>query len=174
MRWVILLRGVNVGGHNILKMAEFKEALEGAGFANVQTYIQSGNAVVSTGSESDVAAMVEEMLRGSFGLEVPVLCLRIEDLHRISRSLNFEGDPSRIYMYFCIEPLPDDFDATPLRDLMSSDDELKVTQDAICYHAPNGVGRSKLAEKIEKLVPVGLTARNLRTVGKLIDLADRA
>lgn len=70
MRYALLLRGVNVGAKTRLAMAELRAALESAGFEDVSTYLQSGNAVVSVPGRSS-AAKVAERVRAAFGAGLP-------------------------------------------------------------------------------------------------------
>src|SRR5256885_2361114 len=73
-RHIVLLRGINVGSHNRIAMPELREALEAAGFDDVQTYVQSGNVVLSSGkSAAEVARACERQITKSFGLEIDVI-----------------------------------------------------------------------------------------------------
>lgn len=169
--WIVLLRGVNVGGHNKLVMADVRDALNGAGFERVRTYIQSGNIVLTAQGDADaVTSRVKEVLNESFGLDVQVFTTSKDALVHVIAANPFDGDPSRVMVYFCFEPLTD-FDAQPLQDLAANGEQLKVSDTVIYLHAPDGIGRSKLAGKMDRTVPVQLSARNLRTVQKLVDMA---
>lgn len=172
--WFVLLRGVNVGGHNKLKMADFKAALTAAGLQNVQTYIQSGNVVFRSDlDEAGIAALVEKVLNDGFGLMVPVLILSEQKLSGIVEECPFQGDPSRIILYFCFESVEETFDDAALQKLKLADDEVQVARDVVYFHAPEGIGRSKLAEKMDRLMPVQLTARNIRSARTLLELAEK-
>lgn len=170
-RQIVLLRGVNVGGHNKLKMADFRSSLATAGFEGAQTYIQSGNIVLtSTLTCAQTTDAVAEILQKQFGISAPVLVRTAQDVGTIAAACPFSGDASRILIYFCFEPL-EDFSDVPLRDLLRSGEELYISKEAIYLHAPDGISASKVAEKMDRLVPTQLTARNQRTVEKLIGLA---
>lgn len=170
-RWIIFLRGVNVGGNNKLLMADLREALQEAGFEQVQTYIQSGNVILTSQKDrATIAKEVGELLKRSFELEISILVVAVEDVEKAIAQNPFEGDPSRLMFYFCFESL-DAFDDSALQELTANEEELKVTKDVVYLHAPEGIGRSKLVEKMDRLIPVQLTARNLRTAQKLVNMA---
>ncbi len=173
-RWVVLLRGVNVGGHNVVEMTELRAALSDTGFESVKTYIQSGNIVLTSArSRDEIAGAVKACLRNRFGANVPVFVLCAQQLATLVEALPFEGDPSRVLLYFCMTPLESCEDAV-MREHLRPDEELLVTRDVIFLHAPAGVSTSKLAARIERHVPVSLTARNLRTVRRLVDMVSVA
>src|SRR5690349_3016549 len=84
MRYVVLLRGINIGPRNRIAMPALREALENAGFADVQTYVQSGNVVLSSRAKADaVRREVEQAIAESFGLEIAVVVRTAADLERI-------------------------------------------------------------------------------------------
>ncbi len=169
--WIALLRGVNVGGHNKLKMADFRTTLSERGFGDVQTYIQSGNVILkSDATAAEVATEIGSVLKANFEIDVPILVMTLDDLTQAIADNPFDGDLSRIMLWFCFEPLGD-FDATGLDALRSADEQAKFTSNLIYLHAPSGIGRSKFAEKIDRMTPTQLTARNLRTAQKLHDMA---
>ncbi len=162
---------MNVGGHNKLLMAELRRALAEAGFSDVRTYIQSGNVVLrSPLSPEQISVEIERVLASTFDIVVPVFTLSAERLSQIVEANPFSGDASRVMLYFCFDQL-DNFDARSLREIARADEQLSVTPEAIYLNAPSGVGRSKLAAKIDQLTPVQITARNLRTAQKLLEMA---
>lgn len=170
--WIVLLRGVNVGGHNKLKMADFRESLTVHGFSSVHTYIQSGNIILrSDKTAKQVTEEIGQLLKTQFQIDVPILLLTRDALSRAIEANPFNGDFSRILLWFCFEPLTG-FNKDPLDALRAGDEETFYSSHLIYLHAPSGIARSKLAEKIDRLTPVQLTARNLRTTVKLLELAD--
>lgn len=101
--YVILLRGINVGGQNIVPMAGLRECLEGLGFVNVSTYIASGNAVLKSDQPSDrIKALIEEALPRWFQLDselVRVLVLTHDQLQTIinGRPKGFGDEPDKYH-----------------------------------------------------------------------------
>jgi len=142
------------------------------GYSDVQTYIQSGNAVLSSDATAEtVTSEIAQLLKSEFDLDVPILVLTHDALSRAVEGNPFEGDLSRIMLWFCFEPIAD-FDPSALDALRAKDEEASFATDLIYLHAPSGIARSKFAEKIDRLTPVQLTARNLRTAQKLLELAN--
>lgn len=175
-RWLILLRGVNVGGKGKLPMADLRAALPGIGARNVVSYIQSGNLVFEH-DESDaptLARMVTELIQTRFGFAPPAQALTPADLNTVLSALPDPGDipPNQVYVYLSHSALPPD-----LRDRLApyctADETLHLQPHALTVLAPNGIGRSKLAAPIERHMPPDTTARNLNTLRKLQTLLDR-
>jgi len=174
--WVVLLRGVNVGGHRKVPMAELRGLLSGLGCTEVRTYIQSGNAVF-VASEALVARLSEglgEAMAERFGFRVPVVVRAGEDLARIVATNPFLGqgaDPRRLHVGFLAEaPAAEaiagiDLDRSP-------PDTLVVQGREVYLHLPNGVGRTRLSnDYLERALGTTSTLRNWRTVGVLAEMA---
>lgn len=173
--FVALFRGLNVGGKNVLPMKDLVALLEGMGLRDVETYIQSGNAVFR--SEEEDASLLSGRIRTAIekvhGFEPQVLLLEPEAVERAVLSNPFpeaEPEPKTLHVYFLASTpeLPDLDDLERIRD----DRERFVLEGGIFYlHAPDGVGRSRLAANAEKLLGVPATARNWRTVRKVLEMA---
>ncbi|KAB7615506.1 DUF1697 domain-containing protein [Amylibacter sp. SFDW26] len=169
--WAFLLRGVNVGGHNILKMAELRTALFDAGFLSAQTYIQSGNIVVQSDMDFNAAYdLFKRVLNTKFDIDVPMIALSHSDIEEVLAQIPFQGDPSRILIYFFISKPEEKLDMQPLMAFATETEQLFQNNNGIILSAPDGIGRSKLAAKLESLLPVAVTARNLRSVSKIAAL----
>ena len=103
--WIALLRGINVGGKNILKMKEFVAVLEDTGCSGVKTYIQSGNVVFKSSESTGVAmgTVIEKALHGS-SVNARVLVLgRAEFGHAIASNPfpQTEEHPNTLHLFFC-------------------------------------------------------------------------
>jgi uncharacterized protein (DUF1697 family) len=177
MRQVVLLRGINLGAHNRIAMPDLRELLSGAGFADVSTYLQSGNAVLSSDdSPEQLAERCEQLINERFGLAIDVVTRTREELTRVVRRNPF-GDvahePKRYQVSFCsTEP-----DREVVRKLASRVIEperfVAIGRELYAWH-PAGVARSKLwAQLAGKGLGVTATARNWTTVTKLLELADQ-
>ena len=93
---VALLRGINVGGHNKVAMAELREVVSSLGHGDVATYIQSGN-VVFTSDQSDTAALaaaLEQAIATSLSVPARVVVLSREDLAQVARDNPYAGEPN--------------------------------------------------------------------------------
>lgn len=168
---IALLRGVNVSGAGKLPMAEFREMLAGMGFGEVRTYIQSGNAVF----ESDLAAPVlETMIRDGvaarFGFSPETFVLTAAEIAAAVADHPFEGaEPKLVHVVFLrATPAPDE---AALRALALPGDGWHIGPHRFTLHTPGGYGTSRLAEKLPRLLPAPMTARNLRTVAALAAMA---
>ena len=168
---VALLRGVNVSGAGTLPMAEFRAVLSGMGFGGVRTYIQSGNAVF----ESDLpAAELETMIRdgvaAGFGFAPETFVLTPEELATALTGHPFAGaDPKRVHVVFLRgTPAPDE---AAMQALAQPGDSWHIGPRRFTLSTPGGYGSSKLAEKLPRLLPQPMTARNLRTLAALHGMA---
>ena len=173
--YVALFRGINVGGTNVLPMKDLASLLENIGSQNVKTYIQSGNAVFQ--SEEENASLLSNKIRAaikkSHGFEPQLLLLTPKEIERAIESNPFpeaESEPKTLHAYF-LASMPENPDLGAL-DNIKSDRERFALKDRVFYlHAPDGIGRSKLAANAEKLLGISMTARNWRTVCKVMAVA---
>ena len=173
--YIALFRGINVGGTNVLLMKDLVALLENIGSQNVKTYIQSGNAVLQNREEnaSLLSNKIRATIKKSHGFEPQVLLLEPEDMERAIESNPFpeaESEPKTLHIHF-LASMPKNPNLGAL-DTIKSDRERFVLKDGVFYlHAPDGIGRSKLAANAEKLLGVALTGRNWRTVRKVMTMA---
>jgi len=85
MKYIALLRGINVGGNNKVEMKRLKIVLEGMGYINVSTYLNSGNALFESEEKQDqIQANVPKVILKEFGLEIPTLIKNIDEIKRIA------------------------------------------------------------------------------------------
>lgn len=177
-RYIILLKGINVGGKNIIKMGEFKLKLEELGYSSVKTYIQSGNIIISS-EESNfevIESSISSMLYKDFCIETPVL---IKDLDSFKRTIadnpfkELEVEPKLIHFIFLKNEISTESYSSieeELNSIKSDSEKFQIGSDVIYLYAPDGIGRSKFILKVERVVNSIVTVRNLRTVSKIIDL----
>ncbi len=173
-RWVALLRGVNVGGGNKVPMADLRVLAEGLGWREVESYIASGNLVFSAeGDAAGLAVALRAAMQAQMGVDVPVLVLAGDDLAARVAGCPFdpvEGKHVHAFLLFGEGRL----DEKVLDALKAESEEVVMQGRTVWLHAPEGIGRSKLAEKFHKVV-VGadMTARNLNTLRTLVEMAGR-
>jgi uncharacterized protein (DUF1697 family) len=170
-RWIALLRGINVGGNNILPMAELRGDLESLKLENVRTYIQSGNVIFD--STVRTATSLTEKIGGriekQYGFRPHLLIFDRKTLQAAIKSNPFPkavADPKTLHFFFLDEPATDP-DLEALDSAKTPTESYKLTDRVFYLHAPDGIGRSKLAANAEKYLGVVTTARNYRTVDKL-------
>ena len=172
-----LLRGINLAGRNRVSMPELRSALEAIGLEDVVTYIQSGNVVFRsrTGGAQKLAASIEAQVAEVFGIEVVVLLRTPAGLAKVAAGNPFlrgGADPARLHVVF-LSGRPAAKTAGRLDRDRSPPDEFKLEGREIYLHTPNGFGRSKLTvDYFERLLGVGGTARNWKTVTKLVALTE--
>ena len=175
--WIVLLRGINVGGNNIIKMADLKQLLTKAGYANVRTYIQSGNiAFESEVSEpSVICEHVTQCIKGSHGFAPRTLAISLETVTQIIANNPYtdaEKTPKELHVFFLKDPAID-AKIEALDALKTQSERFTITNEAVYLHLPDGVWKSKLASHLEKHLGVAATARNWRSTTKLLELAQR-
>ena len=173
--YIALFRGINVGGHNVLPMKDLVTLLENIGAQNVKTYVQSGNAVFQSKETSApmLSNTISATIKEDHGFEPQVLLLELEEMQKTVGSNPFpeaESEPKTLHLHFLASvPKDPDFDAL---ESIKTDRERFVLKDSVLYlHAPDGIGRSKLAANAEKILGVSMTARNWRTVCKIMAMA---
>lgn len=174
MSTIALLRGINVGGHRKVPMAGLRDALGKAGLGTVATYVQSGNLVLDAPADEATASAIEGVLADEFGLDdVPVVLRTGEQLSQIVARNPFpdeaEADPKLVHVVFLHEAPENGASLDPDR---SPDDRFHLDGTELWVHYPNGSGRSRLdLAYIERALGVGGTARNFRTVTKLLEIS---
>ena len=171
-----LLRGINVSGHNMIKMDVLKSTLEKIGFQKVQTYIQSGNVFLDSDEESPtkIAFIIKQEIYKVFGYDVPIIVISKADLQACFTNCDFlkdkEVDTKKLYVAFVSKELK----AENINDLKMSQfkpDEVQIdtTRIFIKYHI--GAGKTRLDQKyIEKKLNLTATIRNWNTVTQLLKM----
>ncbi len=173
MKYIALLRGINVSGQKIIKMADLRAYLTKAGFNNVNTYIQSGN-IVFESSEINTA-LLEDKIKGTieqyYGFIVPTIVLTLLEIeHAISKQPFKDIDDKRLYLTY-LSQNPDENGMEKLLKYQTNGEELKLIGKVLYMYSPNGVARSKLTNNlVEKNLAVSATTRNWRTSNKLLVL----
>lgn len=173
-RYVVLLRGVNVGGHHSVPMPRLRELLAAGGLADVRTHLASGNVVAGAGTVADerdaVGAAVRDVVRRGLGVDVPVVVRTGAELAALVAADPFpDADPSRTAVAFASSPL-DDAAVAALRGRAASSERVEVAGGEVWLSMPDGMARTKL---LTAPPPTGVvvTVRNVRTVRRLAEMA---
>lgn len=167
--WIALLRGINVGGKHIVPMKELKQLMESNGFSNVRTYIQSGNMVFESAKRP--LQEIGELIAQQFGFVPYIFVLDKEELMAAVANCPYESDQGKTIHYFFLDKEPEIFDEALLDSLKVESERYILIEKVFYLYAPEGIGRSKLVEKIGKALPgVTMTARNLNTINKLVEM----
>jgi uncharacterized protein (DUF1697 family) len=171
-RHVGLIRAINVGGRHRLPMAELRAFLESSGFAEVRTYLQSGNVVFASAGAVEPAAL-EAALSEKFGFEITVVLRTPSEMRRIVAGNPFPSiEPTKLHVAFMVEAPP----STSVEglDVGAFAPEQVVLRGRDAYlHLPGGMGRARLPSWLLGRLGARATVRNWSTVTTLADLADR-
>ena len=174
---IAFLRGINVGGKNILPMKELAALLEGLGLKDVATYLASGNVVFR--SDTTDADRLADDIKAAIGRRygfTPQLLIRsrqaLEEAMTANPFPEGESRPKTLHLFFLESP-PADPDLESLDSIKTATERFSLLGSVFYLHAPDGIGRSKVAARVEKLLGVTATARNWRTVSKVMALATR-
>jgi uncharacterized protein (DUF1697 family) len=175
-RHIALLRGINVGGHNKVPMADLRRVLEEAGFEDVKTYVQSGNVALSAAEKSPgkVGRNVEKAIEDAFGFDIAVVVRSRDEIAALVEDDPL-GDVATEPKYRIVVFLAEKLDRKRLADVDPDEfapEAFALRDYEIVMWAPDGQRDSKLVKTLtEKRTGVVGTARNWRTVEKLLDLA---
>jgi uncharacterized protein (DUF1697 family) len=178
MAYVALLRGINVGGKALVDMKQLKTTFEGAGLANVKTYINSGN-VVFTGGGKDRARLrrkIERAIADDFGLDVTVMLRDTDELRVVVETLpkTWTNDTK----HKCDVLFSDEFTSPKSVDLLPLTKGIEETRFApgavVCRVARAKQSKSKLTRLAGTDLYQRMTARNCNTARKLYELAREA
>ncbi|MDX1388981.1 MAG: DUF1697 domain-containing protein [Acidobacteriota bacterium] len=174
--WIALLRGVNVLGHGKLPMAELVEVLEKIGLKDVRTYIQSGNVVFRSPGKTapPLCRKIGKAILASHGFAPHVLVLSVEALRDAVARNPFpsaDGNPKSVHLFFLDQP-PMEAKLDRIGATKADSEEFALTESVFYLHTPDGFGPSKLAANAERLLGVPATARNWRTVNKILEMAE--
>jgi uncharacterized protein (DUF1697 family) len=176
MRYVALLRGINLGSHNRIAMPALREALEQSGFKDVQTYVQSGNVVLGSRAKAEtVRRKVEKVLEDRFELDVAVVVRSSAELAAVARRnplREVATDPKRYQVTFLSAKLPAKV-VRELEETAAADERVVVSGREVYAWHPKTIARSKLWTKLAgKSLGVTATSRNWATVEALLALLE--
>lgn len=174
MKYVAFLRGINVGGKNKVKMETLREILVAEGFENVKTYINSGNVVFETAKTDDkkLTEKIETAIEKEFALKIKVIVRQISEIENIVKNNPFEGqfeNDKDLHVFFLDEELP-----TEKRELLLSnnnENEMYSVQnrEIFCLLRVSVLDSLMGKDYIAKKLKVSATARNWRTVNKILE-----
>lgn len=175
-KYIALLRKVNVGGNNLIKMDALRGVFESAGFKNVRTFQQAGNVVFETAAKNPTAK-IEKLLSETFGADLRILIFTMDELARITKQDPFKRvEPGDVML--CVAFLADQPSLKPKLPLKSTTENLELI--AVKDRAAFVVARRRKTgwfgfpnNFVEKELGVTATTRQWSTIKKLIDFAER-
>ncbi len=172
-RYVAFLRGINVGGHKKIKMADLRESLSKNGFENVQTYIQSGNVILDSNQNlSVVAERIKTSIHKDFAFDVPTLVLTPKTIENILKNNPFQKEEDTKNLYFALlHKPPENGNYDRLKSTDYPNEDFAIAEDCVYFNCKLGAAKAKLNNNvIEQKLKVTATTRNLRTLQKMIAL----
>jgi uncharacterized protein (DUF1697 family) len=172
--YIALFRGINVGGNKLVKMETLRNALETAGLTDVKTYIQSGNVVFkSNQTAARIEKMIADLFPKTFGFESRVSLRSIDEWNCMVAKNPYpqaKENPKSLHAVI-LDSEPTDAALTELETRARGSESFTVSNRVLYLYTPDGFGTSKLAEALDKVLKVPLTARNWRTVLTLQEMA---
>ena len=176
--YISILRGINVSGQKMIKMDVLREMYSGLQFINVRTYIQSGNVVFQfkNSENGDLEKLISGQIIKSFGLEVPVIVIKMDELKIIVGSNPFIGDKTKdtsfLHVTF-LSSVPERDNFETIGKVKLPGEELVLINRAVYLYCPNGYGNTKLSNTyLEKSLKTSATTRNWKTTIELLTLAE--
>lgn len=176
MKYISILRGINVSGQKKIIMKALKALYESLGLENVQTYIQSGNVIFESAEDKMlIVKTVENEISKKYGFEVPVQIRDISHFGDIIKACPFSEldlvEEGTHVMVTFLNALPTQDNVDALMAYVKEPERLLIVGREVYLHCPNGYGTTKLNNNfIEKKLQVGATTRNWKSVVKLYEL----
>jgi uncharacterized protein (DUF1697 family) len=177
IKYIALLRGINVSGQKQIKMSDLKLLFEELEFQDVETYIQSGNVIFSfrTATPKSLEEKIERKITEQFGFQVRVIVKTPDELEFVHNNNPFikkqKKDVAQIYFTFLSET-PSIGKIKELKEVNCSPEEYIIDGKTIYLFLPNGYGKAKMNNNFfEKRLNVFATTRNWKTVNALFEMA---
>lgn len=175
--YIALFRGINVGGHNLLPMKALTDLLESLGCQRVKTYIQSGNAVFrhAAGDTAGLSNHILAAIRQRHGFEPHIVVLELPEMEQAITSNPFpevESEPKTLHLFF-MSATPQHPDLKTLEGIRQNGERFHLGGKVFYLHAPGGIGRSRLGQRVEQALGVPVTARNWRSAYKIMEMAQQ-
>jgi uncharacterized protein (DUF1697 family) len=174
--YIAMLRGINVSGQKKIKMADFKNHLQELNFTDVQTYIQSGNAVFKNKKSAPKALehKIAQKILQEYGFKVAVIVKSREEITDVLKNNPFKKDKdlNRLYVIFLSDE-PTKENLAKLKGIDHSPEEYLLKGKTIYFYSPHGYGKAKMNNNLfENKLKVAATTRNWKTVNKLGNMAN--
>ena len=175
MKYAAFLRGINVGGNNMIKMERLREIVAALGFENVRTYVNSGNVVFEARKTPDkkLASSIHDAVKKHLGMDISVMVRSIDEIKEIVKNNPYDGqfeNDKELHIFFLNEPLSPEHRELLLAN--NSDTELITLDERTIYYLPRaGILEGVLGKGyIDKKLKLRATARNWRTVNKVAEM----
>jgi uncharacterized protein (DUF1697 family) len=177
--FIALLRGINVGGKNMIPMEVLKKHFEQNGFSSVSTYLQSGNVVFQSDdtNEKEIELFLKKSINEAFNLQIEVIVKHAGALSEIilhnpfENKIKLEGDKTGVAF---LSEIPSAESILKLQQFDCQTDEYFIFHDFVFIYCPNGFGRAKLTNAVlESKLKLKLTIRNWKTIQALHNISSQ-
>ncbi|MFM9905520.1 MAG: DUF1697 domain-containing protein [Pyrinomonadaceae bacterium] len=174
MRFVALLRGINVGGNNMIKMETLRATFESLGFENVKTYINSGNIIFDTTRADDkkIAKKIHDAIRADFGFDISTMVRSLAEINELIANNPYEGmfeNDKDLHVFFLNEPLSAEQAALLIAQGNEAERFHITDRHILCLLSISILDSIVGKGFIDKKLKVATTARNWRTVKKIAE-----
>ena len=177
---ITLLRGVNMTGHNSIKMARLTDLFMKLGYKDAETYIQTGNVVFTSKNDSatrEIALKIKKGIQKEFNYDITAIIRSIPELEKVIADNPFTGelefDPAKLAVVF-LDNEPGADQLGRVMNVSSPPDKFMIIGREIYIYCPNGFGKSKLYTNFfESKMKVTGTARNWKTINSLLKIAEK-
>jgi uncharacterized protein (DUF1697 family) len=176
--YISILRGINVGGQKSIKMELLKVLYAKMGFANVQTYIQSGNVVFCSNGGLQIASMQKKIMQeiqNTFDFEVPVLIFEATDFEKIIKNNPYLKDTTKHNNYLHLTFLSESQNENHLPQIEKATNQAEdfaIIDKVVYLYCPNGYSNCKWTNAFwERKLKCTATTRNLKTAQQLLQMA---
>jgi uncharacterized protein (DUF1697 family) len=174
--YVIFLRGVMPTGKNKVPMGPLREVLAEAGFANVRTYIQSGNVLASSRlSATEVEQLVHDEITRHFGGDIAVIARTPAQVRSIVGGNPFKDVDMAMVYFVMLSRKPDEAKVRQLSPDAFLPNRFVIADEAAYLYCPDGYSNSKInSNSLEKKLGLSATMRSYNTMTRLIELSKEA
>ena len=171
--YIALLKGINVGGHKKVSMAELRDLLAKSGFQNVQTYIQSGNVIFKSVDEThNIEVKISNLISVHFGFDVSVIVKTNPELQLIFDSCPFENAKKEKSYFIILNKIPERNLIEEINKISYDDEEIIIKNNCLYFYCPKGYGQTKFnMSTYERKLKVNGTSRNYNAMVKLLSLS---
>jgi len=174
---IALLRGINVGGHRKVPMADLRALLTKHGFNDVATYIQSGNVILKSkaSDKRKVAEKIRKAILDHFGFEVSVLVKTRYEIQSILEACPFPISKKEDSYFTMMDAMPSKAMVDEVTQIDLPNEEIQIINDCLYFYCSNGYGQAKFnSNRLEKKYKIAMTSRNYRTMMKLLSLSEES
>ncbi len=173
-----MLRGINVGGHNLIKMDALRELYNSLRFQDAQTYVQSGNVIFRTKitDETALAKKIQAAVEKAFGVRPEIILRTKSQMGDVIAANPFakrkDVPPNKLLVSFLAsEPMAET--RKKIESVIASPEEMRLVGRELYVYFPDGAGRSKLVPVLDRIFKTSATARNWNSVTKMFEIASR-